>query len=192
VSGFQGVKERKIADVRMRNRKMQKIKSDLRELGSVKLLSREPAANRRRAKVQHYDYAYRCDVCCMTFSTGAVVQPLAAVEHAEAHKRKELITIREKEGDFYSDARTLSGSRDEQLGYRPWMVKSNKFRFHKHVFPIGNLTMAGEAGGLMRCRHPECEFRVKLKHGAQVASVRKTFYNSLRRHEGCCPFAPKQ
>ncbi len=183
--GFQGAQEVKAAKLRRQRRKMTILKKEISETGITAIVREEVALNKRRPGVLHKNFVYSCSACQAQFQTGAAELPSEALNHAKAHGR-ELITIWSKDQALYADCFTATGSRLDARPYRPWLIRANKFTFVRQIVPEQNATISGQNGNTLRCRNYACNFRLSIPQGIQQRGLRKTFYNSLRKHELKC------
>jgi hypothetical protein len=186
--GFQGLQQVRVAAHNRDSRKLQKMKAEIQDTGEVEVTHQSKGvANKRKPRDRHFYFKYRCKKCEMDFVEGPSKLPVHALAHAKAHGGELLTIWRAPNGDLWSDATTTAGSSRTQAPYAPWRIRNSQFSFVKNIFPVGNLTLAGENATFLRCKWPGCEHVLRVQGGIQSSSVRKKFYNSLRRHETKCP-----
>jgi hypothetical protein len=135
--------------------------------------------------LHRFSVHFVCDACSdledLYTLASETVQPV--FDHFAAHASAVVTVWRDKEGRLVADHHVTDDTQSRNETKRPWANPRNGYTFVRNVFPPGSLD---ETGTMLRCRASGCDFRKLLPKGPQDIAVRRTFSNSLLRHEAKC------
>ena len=142
-----------------------------------------------------YRYAYYCSRChdVDEYTTLPVESPECIVDHVETHDSGMISLWRDRDDRVVSDHYETGGDCSRIDQPRPWAARNSAYSFVRNIFPDNATAVEADGKQYLVCKfaHNGCIFRKEAALGLQDPRTRKTFYNSLRRHEAKCSHAPK-